>query len=79
MTDHQQLTALLAQAQKLAHAMSKSGVWDDLIHTTAESIDAAVLELEGTYVLTDDERAVRARDDADDWKFERSREERESA
>lgn len=74
MTDHQQLTDLLAQAQKLAHAMSKSGVWDELIYTTAESIDAAVLELEGTYELTCAERSIRARDDKTDWRIKEAKE-----
>ena len=78
-TPHQQLTALLAAAQRIAQQMADSGVWDELIWATCESIDAAVMEVEGTHALTSDERAVRARDDADDWKSTQEREEREAA
>jgi len=78
-TPHQQLTALLAAAQRIAQQMADSGVWDELIWATCESIDAAVMECEGCYALTSDERAVRARDDADDWKSTQEREEREAA
>lgn len=78
-TPHQQLTALLAAAKRIAHEMADSGVWDEVIWTACESIDAAVMEVEGTHALTSDERAVRARDDADDWKSTQAREEREAA
>ncbi len=74
-TPHQQLTALLAAAQRIAQQMADSGVWDEVIWNACESIDAAVMEVEGTHALTSDERAVRARDDADDWRFEQRREE----
>ena len=78
-TPHQQLTALLAAAQRIAQQMADSGVWDEVIWTACESIDKAVMECEGCYALTSDERAVRARDDADDWKSTQEREEREAA
>lgn len=78
-TPHQQLIALLAAAQRIAQSMADSGVWDELIWAAADSIDAAVMQLEGCYALTLDERAVRARDDADDWKSTQEREEREAA
>lgn len=67
-TPHQQLTALLAAAQRIGQQMADSGVWDELIWSTVESIDNAVVHLEGCYALTSDERAVRARDDANDWR-----------
>jgi hypothetical protein len=79
MTDFDALKTKLAECQVIAHWMSKSGVWDELIHTTAESIDAAVLELDGTYELTSDERSVRARDNANDWRSTQAREERAAA
>ena len=78
-TPHQQLTALLAAAQRIAQQMADSGVWDELIWATCDSIDKAVMECEACYALTSDERAVRARDDADSWRFEQRREERHAA
>lgn len=68
MTDHEALKTKLAECQAIAARMCKSGVWDELMFSAAESIDAAVLELDGTYALTADCRAVRARDDATDWR-----------
>lgn len=68
MTPHQQLTALLSAAQVLAQQMADSGVWDELIWSTVESIDSAVIQLEGCYAFTSDEKAIRARDDAADWR-----------
>lgn len=78
-TPHQQLTALLAAAKRIAHQMADSGVWDEVIWTACESIDAAVMEVEGTHALTSDEKAVRARDDAQSWKSTQRREERHAA
>jgi len=67
-TPHEKLTQLLSAAQRIAQQMADSGVWDEMMWSTVESIDAAVSQLEGTYALTSDERAVRARDDAQDWR-----------
>ena len=68
MTDYETLKTKLAECQALAARMTASGVWDELITSVDESICDAVLQLEGTYALTRNEKAVRARDDAMDWR-----------
>lgn len=69
MTDYQTLTTKLAECQALAQKMADSGVWDELIWSTVESIDSAVIQLEDTHALTSDCKAIRARDDATDWRI----------
>lgn len=76
MTDYETLRDKLAECQSLAARMTASGVWDELITSVDESICDAVLQLEGTYALTSDERAVRSRDDATDWRIKEAKEER---
>ena len=68
MTEYETLKARLSECQDIAAQMQKSGAWDDLIDSVAESIEFAAFSLEGTYALTSDELAVRARDEAGKWR-----------
>lgn len=78
-TPHQQLTALLNAAQRIAQQMADSGAWDELIWSACDSIEKAAMEVKACHAFTSDEKAVRAWDDAQEWKRVQEREEREAA
>ncbi len=67
-TPHEQLTALLAAAQRIASQMVKAGGLNEKMESTAEFIDAAVAELTGVCPISSEQRAEAARENAQEWR-----------
>ena len=64
---HARLAWLAAEAQRVAAAMSKSGVWDESIFDAEEAADALVSFVGGLYAATVFDRAERAKESATEW------------
>lgn len=67
-TPHQQLTALLAAAQRIAGQMVKTGGLNEKMSSVAEFIDGAASELAGVYAVSSEQRAENARESAQEWR-----------
>lgn len=67
-TPHQQLTALLAAAQRIASQMVKAGGLNEKMSSVAEFIDGAAAQLSDVYAISAEQRAENARESAQDWR-----------